>query len=109
MILRHQDTSFPEAVLFSLIVQGSIKGAGVAPLEELGTKQETTLILSTSSIYVMNIEQALRLACLIMEKSLRDLGDHVERYRTPSIDPLSQRGWRPDDRLQAWLYVHHSL
>lgn len=33
----------------------------------------------------MNIEQALRLARLIMEKSLRDLGVHEERYPPPVL------------------------
>lgn len=54
-------------------------------MEELGKRQKTTQILSRSSVYVMNIEQALRLARLIMEKSLRDLGVHVERYPPPPV------------------------
>lgn len=72
-------------------------------MEELETRQKTTQILRTGSVYVMNIEQALRLARLIMEKSLEDLGVHVERYHPPTV--LTRRHCEDGDQTIVFKSV----
>lgn len=103
--------SFPDAEPLSFVVRRSIKGVGFSGGTGNKTENHTNIKYEQRLCH----EYRAGLEAGAFNNGEKSVGPWSPCGALPppssphSIDPPPQRGRRPDDRLQAWLYVHHDL